>query len=75
MVDLFRVYHIQLGYSEQDQLAIIRAIQNMDRAKFELVIQGILLRTRSTPQDHMVVMDHIDSLTNLGVLVSDLGAL
>lgn len=75
VVELFRVYHIQLGSSEQDQMNIIHAIQNMTRDKFEIAIQGILLRTRSIPQDQMVVVNQLDSGTTSVVSMSELGAL
>ena len=38
---LFRIYNIVLGNSPQDRDVLIPAIQNMDRAQFESVLQSL----------------------------------
>lgn len=70
VVDLFKVYQIQLGINEIDRIQMISAIQIMDRSKFELVIQDILTKTKSLPQDQLLLVDNINSMP-VGVATSD----
>lgn len=55
IVDLFRVYQIQLGNAEHDHVAIIQAIQQLDRAQFEKYVKELLDRTKSSKS--LVVAD------------------
>lgn len=47
IVELFRVYRIQLGHSNQDQVDIIQAIRSLDRTHFERYVKDLLASTKS----------------------------
>lgn len=62
VVELFKVYHIQIGSNDETRVQLISAIQHMDRASFETVITDLMHRTKSVSQNQLVVVDSLDSL-------------
>ena len=55
IVDLFRVYQISLGNNLDDCRIIIANIQQLDRARFEIVIKNLLSQPRKEHQ--LAVLD------------------
>lgn len=47
---LFSVYNITLGSNEQERLILIPAIQQMDRANFEILLQSLECKDFSIQQ-------------------------
>ena len=64
---LFQVYGIHLGHSNQDRLDIITAMQTLDRPQFEVVIKNLLQQTKSVDRVNKVILDRATFLTMVRV--------
>lgn len=62
VLELFRVYNIQIGTYSTSSVGIIQAIQQLDRNKFEQVVKVLLDKTKAVPQNQLVVIDSLDKL-------------
>lgn len=62
ILELFRVYNIQIGTDSTSSVGIIQAIQQLDRNKFEQVVKVLLDKTKAVPQNQLVVIDSLDKL-------------
>lgn len=70
VVDLFRVYQIQLGHNSGDQILLINAIKHMDRSRFEILVKELIFRTKATSSDKFVVVDNVDIIGVVPSLVN-----
>lgn len=61
IVDLFRVYQIQLGATSQDQHTIIQALRDLGRPQFEKVIETIMSQTKSINNNDLIVLRNIET--------------
>lgn len=57
VLELFKVYHIQLGSSVDEHVRLITTIKAMDRDNFEIAITDILDRTKAIPSGQLLVVD------------------
>lgn len=70
VVDLFRVYQIQLGHNSGDQILMINTIKHMDRPRFEILVKDLILITKATSLDQLVVVDNVDTISAESLLVN-----
>lgn len=69
VVALFRAYNIRLGISNLQDEDIVRGIQNLDRVKFESLINQAFDKLKSFSFDYFLILDQ-DELGSLRIYMN-----